>query len=364
MPDLAGGQDAAAAMANGLDIGATVAALASKYNMPSTVQAGITEQYKIQQRWLTTDVGQLEYIMHLWGKSPNSLGIQVCLQHAFARGTMFISSPDPFAMPNIDPNYFGVDIDGQIMNAAVNWIRNFAKSPPMSNIMVNEAIPGANYTDDALIGLLKTVASTEYHPLGSCAMLPQDKGGVVDTNLIVYGTANLRVVDASIMPLHQSAHLMAPTYGVAEKAADIIKDRHKWRASVVVASTSSSASKTSGSTKSTSATSSSSTTGAAMKNEASSSALSLPAKIGVGVGVALGVILLLGAIVSPNTLSLTQIFFCMKRNKEQPAAAKNGWYAQGAAQGQWAGASSKSTCTQCKDWEGNALQLGTSGCSH
>jgi hypothetical protein len=32
-------------------------------------------------------------------------------------------------------------------------------------------------------------------------MQPKDNGGVVDTNLVVYGTSNLRVVDASIMPL-------------------------------------------------------------------------------------------------------------------------------------------------------------------
>ena len=37
-------------------------------------------------------------------------------------------------------------------------------------------------------------------------MLPQDKGGVVDHNLKVYGTNNLRVVDLSVVPLHFDAH--------------------------------------------------------------------------------------------------------------------------------------------------------------
>jgi choline dehydrogenase-like flavoprotein len=53
-------------------------------------------------------------------------------------------------------------------------------------------------------------------------MLPKNQGGVVDSSLKVYGTSNVRVVDASIIPLHISAHIQATTYGIAEKAADII----------------------------------------------------------------------------------------------------------------------------------------------
>lgn len=47
--------------------------------------------------------------------------------------------------------------------------------------------------------------------------------GVVNAQLKIFDTANVRVVDASIMPLQISAHLSATLYGVAEKAADLIK---------------------------------------------------------------------------------------------------------------------------------------------
>lgn len=35
--------------------------------------------------------------------------------------------------------------------------------------------------------------------MGSCAMLPRDKSGVVDERVVMYGTRNLRAVGASVV---------------------------------------------------------------------------------------------------------------------------------------------------------------------
>ncbi len=61
------------------------------------------------------------------------------------------------------------------------------------------------------------------HPIGTAAMMKRSLGGVVDAHLKVYDTANVRVVDASVMPIQVSAHLSSTLYGIAEKAADLIK---------------------------------------------------------------------------------------------------------------------------------------------
>lgn len=49
-------------------------------------------------------------------------------------------------------------------------------------------------TDEGLIEHIKNTCSCVFHPVGTASMLPREDGGVVDPQLRVYGTANLRVV--------------------------------------------------------------------------------------------------------------------------------------------------------------------------
>lgn len=66
---------------------------------------------------------------------------------------------------------------------------------------------------------------TSEHLTGGNPMLPLSDGGVVDTELRVYGTQNVRIVDGSIFPYQPSAHPMGLTYAVAIRAARILQER-------------------------------------------------------------------------------------------------------------------------------------------
>ncbi|KAI0942663.1 hypothetical protein AcW1_003229 [Taiwanofungus camphoratus] len=78
-------------------------------------------------------------------------------------------------------------------------------------------------TDDDLLEYIRSGSAGGDHPIGTAAMAPLEYGGVVDSTLKVYGTSNLRVVDASIFPLHIAAHTQSTVYAIAEKAAEMIK---------------------------------------------------------------------------------------------------------------------------------------------
>ncbi|KAJ8453457.1 hypothetical protein ONZ51_g13587 [Trametes cubensis] len=142
-----------------------------------------------------------------------------------------IQSKNPYTPPSVYVNYFSIDFDLSVQVAGARLSRKIFASPPLSSLSLGETVPGfktvpnnGNGGSDAdwrkwIDANFNSVA----HPIGTAAMMRRDLGGVVDAQLRVYDTTNLRVVDASIMPLQISAHLSSTLYGVAEKAADLIK---------------------------------------------------------------------------------------------------------------------------------------------
>ncbi|OBZ80856.1 Glucose oxidase, partial [Choanephora cucurbitarum] len=146
-----------------------------------------------------------------------------------SRGHTHINSTDIEEPVIINPQYYTHPLDLELHTASFKLARKIISAPSgLGQLNSGEVEPGMNVTSDEDIKTwLAGNVRSDWHPVGTCAMLPEDLGGVVNAKLRVYGTSNLRVVDASIIPLEVSSHLMQPTYGIAEKAADIIKADRK-----------------------------------------------------------------------------------------------------------------------------------------
>ncbi|KZV75303.1 GMC oxidoreductase [Peniophora sp. CONT] len=150
----------------------------------------------------------------------------------FSRGNVSISTSNPFTQPIISVNWFSVPFDMDVQVSAGRLVRTIFENPPMNELVDTEVLPTidmvpTNASDAQWQDWILTAFGANSHPIGTAAMMRRSLGGVVGADLRVYGTENLRVVDASVLPIQLSAHLSATVYGVAEKAADIIKAAQK-----------------------------------------------------------------------------------------------------------------------------------------
>ncbi|KAF2993753.1 hypothetical protein E8E13_001250 [Curvularia kusanoi] len=149
----------------------------------------------------------------------------------FSRGSIHINSANASAPASINPNYFMLDYDIHQQIATAKMARKFANTAPFSKEISGETTPGLNAvpadaSNDDWEKWLKSTYRSNFHYVSTAAMMPQELGGVVDSNLTVYGTNNVRVVDASVLPFQVCGHLASTLYAVAEKAADMIMARY------------------------------------------------------------------------------------------------------------------------------------------
>ncbi|KAK1700021.1 GMC oxidoreductase-domain-containing protein [Colletotrichum godetiae] len=187
---------------------------------PPTVQSGYTRQKRLVLAHLARpDVGAYELLAASWGQ------MSIANQKPLSRGTVRPRSASIFDGPLVDPRYCADPLDCKIIRLGLQLVQRLMRTEAMTPLQPVVEDPRLNSTDETeLMAALKPLVGTEYHPSGTTSMMPIELGGVVDAELMVYGTCNLRIVDAGIMPLVPGAHIQAAVYAVAEKAADIIKD--------------------------------------------------------------------------------------------------------------------------------------------
>jgi len=141
-------------------------------------------------------------------------------------GKVTLQSADPREVPNIQFHYFdeGNDAGGEDLESVVEgieFVRRITARAPL--LIKQEIIPGKSVNSrEQLKDFIKNEA-WGHHASCSNKMGPKDdKMAVVDSKFRVYGTKNLRVVDASVFPYIPGFFIVSAVYMISEKASDVI----------------------------------------------------------------------------------------------------------------------------------------------
>ncbi len=152
-----------------------------------------------------------------------AITMSVCNLRPESRGSSHVTTADLDAQPEIRPNYLSAAHDRRIAVLSVHQVRRIMTAQALKPYAPEELLPGPEVeSDEDLVREVGNIATTIFHPVGTCRM-GQDADAVVDDALRVRGLGGLRVVDASIMPRITSGNTASPVIMIAEKAADLIR---------------------------------------------------------------------------------------------------------------------------------------------
>ncbi len=137
-----------------------------------------------------------------------------------SRGRVMLRAPLADSKPRVLCNFLTTDEDRESMIAGIRIALEIAEQEPLKKVLrAPFGVPDGE-SDDEIMAFVRRAAQSVYHPTSTCAI-----GSVVDPQLRVYGIDGLRVADASVMPTITRANTNAATIMIAEKAADMIKER-------------------------------------------------------------------------------------------------------------------------------------------
>ncbi|KAJ3769878.1 alcohol oxidase [Lentinula raphanica] len=200
-------------------------------SVEDTVSAGgvVNSESLATQATVIADAYRIDhpFIEIFFTPGSESLAVAAHTVLPLSRGTIRINATDPFADPVVDMRYLTTEVDVLAAIAAARRISLIAATPPFSELLAEDAlekagVPGVNATEEEVRKWILETYISDIHFVGSNSMMRKELGGVVSPELLVYGTTNLRIADASILPLSVFPHPTLGLYGVAEKVADMI----------------------------------------------------------------------------------------------------------------------------------------------
>jgi len=151
-----------------------------------------------------------------------------------SQGRVTIQSSDPLVPPKIDFGYLTDLHDVEVFKSAIRRTHQIALNMDGVSVLhvpsvlaLKHQYDGRTLPDALLEDWIHHYALTYYHPTSTCRI-----GSVVDSQLKVKGTLNLRVADASVMPDIVSGNTQAACYMIGEKCAEMAAKDHGIRLQV------------------------------------------------------------------------------------------------------------------------------------
>ncbi|KAJ8958502.1 hypothetical protein NQ318_002296 [Aromia moschata] len=157
--------------------------------------------------------------------------VEVVLLHPKSKGYLHLQDADPLHPPLINPEYLTDedDEDVETILAGIHKVLKLAQTEhfkKLGAVLAHNKVPGCEgheHDDHYWRCAIRHLSVSARQVSGTARMgVETDKYAVVDKSLNVNGVHNLRVADASVIPVTISGNLMAAEYMIGEHAADII----------------------------------------------------------------------------------------------------------------------------------------------
>ncbi|KAJ5112995.1 alcohol oxidase [Penicillium angulare] len=145
-----------------------------------------------------------------------------------SRGKITLANTDPSADPFLDPGYLKTETDRAALRAGIRLALRVMESGTVNDFVEGETPPAGHkpltsMSSDAELDERMQIVGSSFFQNGGTAKMGAGMGdAVVDSQCRVKGVRNLRVCDASVLPVPLAGHYQAPMYAFGEAVAEML----------------------------------------------------------------------------------------------------------------------------------------------
>jgi choline dehydrogenase len=154
-------------------------------------------------------------------------GIAACVFKSYSRGWLEFTSADIDAQPRIFSDYLSDERDYAKLRDGLTRAMQFSETNAISGVTsgVRRPMPTELQDEAALETWIRRNVATGAHPSCTARMgTEDDPGAVADERGRVHGVRNLRIADASLMPVVPRANTNVPTIMVGERMGEWLRE--------------------------------------------------------------------------------------------------------------------------------------------